>query len=82
LLWLDSDDEPSKDFLQTIPHYIPLHGFCLSRSSADIGTWTHQGLFDYYGVEKAQYEKFMNCNGAIIGFDTNDATIVGIIMTA
>lgn len=81
LLWLDSGDEPSKDFLRTIPHYIRLHGFWSPRSSADIGTWTHQGLFDYYGVEKAQYDKFANCNGAIIGFDSNNATIVDTIMT-
>lgn len=80
LLWLDSGDEPSKDFLRTIPHYIRLHGFWSPRSSADMGKWTHQGLFDYYGVEKAKYESFINCNGAIIGFDSNNATIVTDIM--
>ncbi|KAH8552606.1 hypothetical protein BGW37DRAFT_519376 [Umbelopsis sp. PMI_123] len=80
ILWLDSGDQATKDFLRTIPHYIRRHGFWSPRSSSNMGTWTHQGLFDYYGVEKSDYQDYINCNGAIIGFDTKNATIVNEIM--
>lgn len=80
LLWLDSGDSPSKDFLRSIVHFIKLNGFWSPRSSATMETWTHPGLYEYFGAEKKDYNDYLNCNGAIIGFDTNNATVVNNIM--
>ncbi|CAM0134870.1 unnamed protein product [Umbelopsis sp. WA50703] len=80
LLWLDSGDAPSKDFLRTIVHFIKLNGFWSPRSSANMGQWTHPGLFKYFGAKRKDYRYFPNCNGAIIGFDTGNATVVDNIM--
>ncbi|KAJ2962760.1 hypothetical protein NQZ79_g2162 [Umbelopsis isabellina] len=80
LLWLDSGDAPSKDFLRSIVHFIKLNGFWSPRSSATMDVWTHPGLFKYFGAKKKDYDEYINCNGAIIGFDTTNATVVDNIM--
>ncbi|CAO3672901.1 unnamed protein product [Umbelopsis ramanniana] len=46
-------------------------------------TWAHGLIKDCLitNEQKSAYADYINCNGAIIGFDTNNATVVSEIMT-
>ncbi|CAO3639592.1 unnamed protein product [Cunninghamella echinulata] len=77
LVWLDAGNMVTADFIRQIPNTILEHdGFWSPRSSYNMGKFTHQGMYDYYGLDGALYAKNINCNGAAVGFDTTNQTIV------
>ncbi|KAI8377746.1 uncharacterized protein BYT42DRAFT_571479 [Radiomyces spectabilis] len=77
LVWLDAGNLVTADFLRHIPSIVRQHdGFWSPRSSYRMGRWTHPGMFDYYGVRASEYAKNVNCNGAAVGFDARNQTIV------
>ncbi|KAI8338598.1 hypothetical protein BC941DRAFT_423320 [Chlamydoabsidia padenii] len=81
LVWLDAGNVVTADFLLHIPSIIQQQGgFWSPRSSYTMGRWTHQGMYDYYGANARTYARKINCNGAAIGFDTTNKTIVDDII--
>ncbi|ORZ14010.1 hypothetical protein BCR42DRAFT_438949 [Absidia repens] len=81
LVWLDAGNMVTADFLRNIPSTIKQHGgFWSPRSSYTMGRWTHQGMYDYYGANARTYARKINCNGAAVGFDTTNSTIVDDII--
>ncbi|SAM01467.1 hypothetical protein [Absidia glauca] len=81
LVWLDAGNVVTADFLRNIPSIIQQEGgFWSPRSSYTMGRWTHQGMYDYYGADARQYARNVNCNGAAVGFDTTNSTIVDDII--
>ncbi|CAO3592976.1 unnamed protein product [Absidia cylindrospora] len=81
LVWLDAGNVVTSDFLRNIPSIIQQQGgFWSPRSSYTMGRWTHQGMYDYYGANARTYARNINCNGAAVGFDTTNTTIVNDIM--
>ncbi|KAI8975775.1 hypothetical protein BDF20DRAFT_945290, partial [Mycotypha africana] len=86
LVWLDAGNIITADFIRNIPHIIHQQGgFWSPRSSKTMTAWTHPGLFEYYGEDaataKVKYSKNHNCNGAALGFDTNNSTIMDELIT-
>lgn len=81
LVWLDAGNMVTADFLRNIPSRVRAqHGFWSPRSSYRMGRWTHPGMFKYYHERPADYAKFPNCNGAAVGFDANNATIMDTLI--
>lgn len=80
LLWLDAGNLVTPDFLRYAPELVRSKGFWSPRSSFRMNRLTHHGLFEYYGVRANDYARYINCNGAVIGFDTDNSTIVNDII--
>ncbi|KAI8986053.1 hypothetical protein BDB01DRAFT_787512 [Pilobolus umbonatus] len=82
LVWLDSGNQVSKEFLLDIPHTIrdELNGFWSPKSDHNMQKWTHPGMFDFFGANMTEYRYKKNCNGAAIGFDTTNQTVVNEII--
>ncbi|ORX56863.1 hypothetical protein DM01DRAFT_1334423 [Hesseltinella vesiculosa] len=81
LVWLDAGNKVTANFLRNIPTTIQQSGgFWSPRSQYTMGRWTHKGMFDYYGIQPQDYARNINCNGAAIGFDASNQTIVDNII--
>ncbi|KAI9469769.1 MAG: hypothetical protein EXX96DRAFT_380914 [Benjaminiella poitrasii] len=83
LVWLDAGNQITKDFILNIKETIlsePFHGFWSPKSAYGMGKWTHQGMFKFFGADEKIYRYKSNCNGAAIGFDTNNSTIVNTMI--
>lgn len=77
LVWLDSGNILTPEFLRHVPNTIRKNdGFWSPSSSKTIGVWTHPGMLDYYNVKGEDYNHFSNCNGAVFGVDAGNQTIV------
>ncbi|KAI8377553.1 uncharacterized protein BYT42DRAFT_593796 [Radiomyces spectabilis] len=77
LLWLDAGNLVTLDFLKNIPSIIrDSGGFWSPRSAYTMRRYTHPGLFRHYGIQPSEYGKKANCNGAAIGFDVDNKTVV------
>ncbi|KAI8393306.1 uncharacterized protein BYT42DRAFT_550599 [Radiomyces spectabilis] len=81
IVWLDTGDIPNRRFMETIPTYIRQHGFWSPRSTGLMGAkFNHDGLFAYFKTTRKQYAKWENCNGAALGFDTENAHVMDQIL--
>ncbi|KAF9352625.1 hypothetical protein BGX34_012064 [Mortierella sp. NVP85] len=75
VLWLDSGDRISIEFLRWLPSFMRQHGLWTPQSQGDMGTWTHPGLLRYYNDSLDDFENETNCNGAAISFDVRNETV-------
>ncbi|OBZ90529.1 hypothetical protein A0J61_01432 [Choanephora cucurbitarum] len=83
LVWLDAGNQVTKDFILNIKQLIrseEYHGFWSPKSDHGMGRWTHPGMFKFFGADEKVYRYKSNCNGAAIGFDTDNSTIVNTII--
>lgn len=82
LVWLDAGDQVTAEFILNIPKIIrqDYHGFWSPKSTSYMGKWTHPGMFKFFGASLKEYKYKSNCNGAAIGFDTTNSTIVNDII--
>ncbi|KAI8060980.1 hypothetical protein BC940DRAFT_310826 [Gongronella butleri] len=81
LVWLDSGNMVTANFLKSIPTIVKEQGgFWSPRSQHTMGRWTHRGMFDYFGVQMQDYARNINCNGAAVAFDTTNQHVVDNIM--
>lgn len=82
LIWLDAGNQVSKEFLTNIPDIVKdHHGFWSPKSAYGMGKWTHPGMYRYFNVASSKPYKYKsNCNGAAIGFDTDNSTIVNTLV--
>lgn len=78
LVWLDSGNQVTKDFLINIPHLVrnESNGFWSPKSDHNMERWTHPGMFEFFGADIKEFRYKKNCNGAALGFDTKNETIV------
>lgn len=77
LVWLDAGNIVTPQFIRHIPKTIKkLHGFWSPRSAKNMATWTHPKMFEYFGKSMDDYGDYINCNGAAMGFDVSNDTIV------
>ncbi|KAI8886553.1 hypothetical protein K501DRAFT_243979 [Backusella circina FSU 941] len=77
IVWLDAGNIVTPQFIRHIPQTIKkLHGFWSPRSAKTMAAWTHPGMFDYFGTDMTAYGDYINCNGAAMGFDVSNETIV------
>ncbi|KAF7731878.1 hypothetical protein EC973_007709 [Apophysomyces ossiformis] len=76
LIWMDAGNVVTSDFLRHIPSIVRQKGFWSPRSSYRMGRWTHRGMYDYFGANPKDYAEKINCNGAAIGFDADNQTVV------
>lgn len=79
LIWLDAGNQVTEEFILNIHHTVksePFYGFWSPKSAYGMGKWTHPGMFKYFGADPKEYRYKPNCNGAALGFDTNNNTIV------
>ncbi|CAO3645597.1 unnamed protein product [Mucor hiemalis] len=84
LIWLDAGNGVTKDFILNIHHTVksePFYGFWSPKSAYGMGKWTHPGMFRYFGADIKEYRYKSNCNGAAIGFDTSNNTIVNTMIS-
>lgn len=91
LLWLDAGNQVTSDFLYRFPSYLIKHeGFWSPRSAFTMGRWTHPGMFDYFNKKYGNnnndddmnnFVNQLNCNGAVIGFDASNKTIMDTIIS-
>ncbi|CAO3620430.1 unnamed protein product [Cunninghamella echinulata] len=85
LVWMDAGNQimENNEFLNRLPNYIIKgDGFWSPRSSFTMGRWTHPGMFNYFKESNIDYYlRQLNCNGAIMGFDTNNQTIMDTIIS-
>lgn len=82
LVWLDAGDQVTTEFILNIPNIIrqDYQGFWSPKSTSSMGKWTHPGMFKFFGADAKYYKYKSNCNGAAIGFDTTNSTIVNNII--
>ncbi|KAI7862840.1 hypothetical protein BDF14DRAFT_1885642 [Spinellus fusiger] len=79
LVWLDAGNIVTSDFLRRIPTIIQRQGgFWSPRSQWTAKRWTHPGMYEYFQV--TPFLDAENCNGAALGFDANNKTIVDTLM--
>lgn len=77
LVWLDAGNMVTPEFIRNIPNIIRNNkGFWSPRSSQTMQVWTHPGLYKYYDADPQHYAKYPNCNGAAMGFDVSNQTII------
>lgn len=83
LIWLDAGNQVTKDFILNIHERVKseeFQGFWSPKSDHGMGKWTHPGMFKFFGADEKEYRYKSNCNGAAIGFDTDNNTIVDTII--
>ncbi len=83
LIWLDAGNQVTKDFILNIHKTVvdePFYGFWSPKSAYGMGKWTHPGMFKYFNADIKEYRYKSNCNGAAIGFDTNNNTIINTMI--
>nr|CAG8440214.1 5783_t:CDS:2 [Entrophospora candida] len=75
LTWLDSGTFVNKSYFRRLKSELKLNkGFLSPRSSGNMRTWTHPGVYKYYNeVNQYKYNRVTNCNGASMSFDTRKA---------
>lgn len=77
LVWLDAGNIVTPEFLRSIKSVIRKNGgFWSPRSSNHMAAWTHPGMYEYYNADPKAYARNINCNGAALGFDVSNQTIV------
>ncbi|KAG0175977.1 hypothetical protein DFQ29_006714, partial [Apophysomyces sp. BC1021] len=76
LVWLDAGNMVTPEFLRHIPSIVRENGFWSPRSSYRMGRWTHKGMYNYFGANPKDYAAKTNCNGAAIGFDADNQSVV------
>ncbi|KAJ8663247.1 hypothetical protein O0I10_000485 [Lichtheimia ornata] len=82
IIWLDTGDVPNLMFMRMIPEYIRKYGFWSPRSTGFVGSkFNHLGIFDYLKMDRKQYAMLENCNGAALGFDTDNPRILNELVT-
>ncbi|CAI2172866.1 782_t:CDS:2 [Funneliformis geosporum] len=71
ITWLDSGTLPEKAFFENMSSLLEEYDGLLSPNSPGLmRTWTHPGVYDYYGDDETKYYDFPSCNAASIVFDT------------
>ncbi|KAI9264548.1 hypothetical protein EDC94DRAFT_634444 [Helicostylum pulchrum] len=83
LIWLDAGNQVTNDFILNIHETVKskeFNGFWSPKSDHGMGKWTHPGMFKFFGADMKEYRYKSNCNGAAIGFDTDNNTIVDTII--
>lgn len=71
LVWLDSGTLVEKRYFTRLNSLLNKYdGFISPRSPGTMETWTHPGVYDYYGDDHTKYDDVINCNGASVTFDT------------
>ncbi|GAA5798451.1 hypothetical protein EDC94DRAFT_593768 [Helicostylum pulchrum] len=81
LVWLDAGNIVTPEFLRSIASVIRKSGgFWSPRSSKHMAQWTHPGMYEYYDADPEEYARNSNCNGAAIGFDTSNKTIMDTVI--
>ncbi|KAL1919547.1 uncharacterized protein VTP21DRAFT_2240 [Calcarisporiella thermophila] len=76
VVWVDAGDKLSLEFLRWLPEHLTEHGFWSPRSSGTMQQWVHPGTLAYFGDSPHVYADYPNCNGAAVGFDTSNHTVV------
>lgn len=81
LVWLDAGNIVTPEFLKSIAGVIRRNGgFWSPRSSKNMAAWTHPGMYEYYNADPKEYARNINCNGAALGFDISNQTILDDII--
>ncbi|EPB91487.1 hypothetical protein HMPREF1544_01618 [Mucor circinelloides 1006PhL] len=82
LIWLDAGNQVTKDFILNIADTVrnDYHGFWSPKSAYGMGKWTHRGMFKFFGADIKEYRYKSNCNGAAVGFDADNSTIVNTLI--
>ncbi|KAG2193087.1 hypothetical protein INT46_011877 [Mucor plumbeus] len=82
LVWLDAGNQVTKDFILNIADTIKndYNGFWSPKSAYGMGKWTHRGMFKFFGADIKEYRYKSNCNGAAVGFDADNSTIVNSLI--
>ncbi|CAG8558640.1 4867_t:CDS:2 [Acaulospora colombiana] len=71
LIWLDSGTLTEREYFVRIPDLLEKNkGFISPRSQGRMERWTHPGLYKYYSDDHSKYDKYYNCNGASLAFNT------------
>ncbi|KAI7905395.1 uncharacterized protein BX663DRAFT_499570 [Cokeromyces recurvatus] len=85
LVWLDAGNVVTAEFIRSIPTLLrdpnqQSTGFWSPRSSKTMAQWTHPGLYKYFDANPLQYAHNPNCNGAALGFDVwNESVMQGLV---
>lgn len=82
LVWLDAGNQVTRDFILNIADTVrnDYHGFWSPKSAYGMGKWTHKGMFKFFGADIKEYRYKSNCNGAAVGFDADNSTIVNTLI--
>ncbi|ORX82158.1 hypothetical protein K493DRAFT_361562 [Basidiobolus meristosporus CBS 931.73] len=80
VLWMDSGNRVTPQYLPQVVEYINANGFYSPTSQGQMKDFTHPGLFAYFGDSAKRYGTLKNCNGAFIGFDTQNSTVMNKLM--
>ncbi|KAI9486168.1 MAG: hypothetical protein EXX96DRAFT_516038 [Benjaminiella poitrasii] len=77
LVWLDAGNVVTADFIRSVPAILKKgKGFWSPRSSSTMAQWTHPGLYKYFDADPRKYAQNPNCNGAALGFDVFNKSIM------
>ncbi|KAF9419737.1 hypothetical protein BGZ94_009324 [Podila epigama] len=76
VLWLDSGDRISIEFLRWLPSFMRTHGLWTPQSQDTMWTWTHPKMLEYFNDSLDNFAADeTNCNGAAIAFDVRNTTV-------
>lgn len=79
ILWLDSGNQLTGP-LDSVMRLIQIRGVFSQRSSSSMKKYVHPGMFAYFNLDRALFEKQANCDGAIVGIDSANATIKQLVL--
>ncbi|KAK9688000.1 hypothetical protein K7432_014561 [Basidiobolus ranarum] len=80
VIWMDSGNRVFPHFLRKAVRYIEENGFWSPSSSGKVKDYTHPGVFDYFKDSMSKYSELRNCNGALIGINTLNQTVMNSIV--
>ncbi|ORY01959.1 hypothetical protein K493DRAFT_208957 [Basidiobolus meristosporus CBS 931.73] len=80
LLWMDSGNRVFPHFLRKAVRHIEEHGFWSPSSSGTVRDYTHPGVFDFFKDSIEKYSNLRNCNGALIGLNSENRTIMNTVI--
>lgn len=76
VLWLDSGDRISVEFLRWLPSFMLRHGLWTPQSQDTLWTWTHPGMLAYFHDTLDRFPpNETNCNGAALALDVRNVTV-------
>ncbi|KAK9718825.1 hypothetical protein K7432_005183 [Basidiobolus ranarum] len=76
VLWMDSGNRVTPQYLSQVVEHVQENGFYSPTSQGQMKDFTHPGLFAYFSDSVKRYGTLKNCNGAFIGFDSHNHTVM------
>ncbi|KAK9727374.1 hypothetical protein K7432_001906 [Basidiobolus ranarum] len=80
VLWMDSGDRATPSFLRSVVAHITKNGYYSPTSTGFMGEFTHPGMYKYFKAPESRYSHIKNCNGAFIGYDSRNETIMSTLI--